>query len=757
MGLKKIQELDSVDDHQGGLSEEEEMVEKMCEDALAAHREFMHHGSPESLERAIALYQRSSDMIPRNNPALAGILDNLGGCLRCRYQRLGDLADLEGSIAQIEAGLRLTSDEDINRPSYLCNLGNSLVARFKRLGNLADLNAAITATRKGVELTQNDDPRKAMYLSNLANSLITRFQRFGNSTDINDSVISYQAAVDLTSSDDPLKPSFLNGLGGSLMKRFQHLGNLADIDNSVKVIQVAVDLTPDEHSSKPGYLSQLGDSLRFRFRRLGRLEDIDNAIAANQAAVYLTPEDDPAKPGRLDSLGSSLSARFGRLGNLGDINDSITSTQAAVNLTPTDHPARFGYLNNLASSLQSRFERLGNRADIDDAIASSQAAVDLMPDDHVSKGGCLTTLGTCLMTRFQRFGDISDIDRSILSKQESVRFIPDGHQDKTGVIKNLGNAFKERFLRLHLPEDAESAVFHFSAATKSPGGPPTEWFDAAESWISVASLADHPSLLAAYESAINVIPLVAWLGLPIVDRHHHLIQMGAITRDAAAAAILLQQYDKALEWLEQGRSIVWTQILQLRTPTDHLRDIRPDLADRLIQVSQLLDRETGQDGFLSEDIQSLEEAGQRYRALTIQWESMIEEVRSIPSFESFLKPLDSVQLMKAARDGPVVVLNMAKTRCDALALLPELDDVIHIPLPEVTPERVNILIEELKDLLGSRGLRMRGERAAKRVEEETDEEGCKRILAELWNNLVKPVLDSLAFSVSIVRSCRFHY
>ncbi|PVF91493.1 hypothetical protein CPB86DRAFT_323730 [Serendipita vermifera] len=280
----------------------------------------------------------------------------------------------------------------------------------------------------------------------------------------------------------------------------------------------------------------------------------------------------------------------------------------------------------------------------------------------------------------------------------------------------------------------------------SPGGPPANRFDAAALWIELASRISHDSLLAAYECALDLMPLVAWLGLPMADRHLHLIKIGGIARDAAAAALSAEQYDKALEWLEQGRSIVWTQVLHLRTPVDELRKVDPGLANQLLRVSRLLDHGSQPTGFSGREALSAEEEGRRYRALTAEWESVINQVRSLPDFKDFLQPRRLSQLMNAAHNGPVVVFNIAKTRCDALALIPELGDIIHIPLPNISSERITELRDELKDHLYSSGIRMRDTRAAVKFTDESNEENCKQVLGELWNSVVKPVLDALAFS-----------
>jgi hypothetical protein len=140
----------------------------------------------------------------------------------------------------------------------------------------------------------------------------------------------------------------------------------------------------------------------------------------------------------------------------------------------------------------------------------------------------------------------------------------------------------------------------------------------------------------------------------------------------------------------------------------------------------------------------------------MEWESIIKQVRSLPNFEDFLRSPSSHRLVNAARNGPVVILNIAAKGCDALAVLPELDDIVHIPLPNLTPKRVIELHTELKDFLSSSGIRSRGERAI-RDTDEADLQTCERVLAELWNNLVHPVPDSLAFSVRLFQQYIYIY
>jgi tetratricopeptide (TPR) repeat protein len=792
--IENYQELASGTRGGRAVRYDEDTLAKLWYDAVAAYDRFERHGELEVLDQAISQFQTIFSSLPEDDPRLADVLNNLGNSLSFRFERLGRLADMNEGIEVLQKVINLIEDGHSNKPMYLNNLGISLQTRFDRLGNVADLDDAIAQKRAAVHLTPNDHPSKPMYLNNLGSSLRSRFERLGNLADIDDSISQKRTAVNLTADNHRNKPAILSSFGNSLRIRFERLGNLADIDDAIAQNRAAVHLAPDDYPEKYMYLSSLGVSLQSRFERLGNLADLDDAIAQNQAVVHLIPANHPTKPMYLSNLGISLRIRFERLGNLADIDDAIRQTEAAIQLAPDDHPNKPVYLNNLAISFRNRFERLGNLADIDGAIAQNQAAVQLIPDGHPMKPTLLSNFGISLETRFRRLGNVADLDNAIAQIQAAVHLVPDGHPkkstylnnlgislqarferlgdlkdindaiaryqtavdltpdthpDKTGRSINLAISLRLRFHRLHQIQDAKLTIHHLSVAAMNPVGPPSARFDAAQRWISIASGIDHPSLLTAYKCAIDLIPLVAWLGLPLVDRHQHLAKMGGIARDAAAAAISLEQYDKALEWLEQGRSVVWTQILHLRSPVDELREVNPELADRLLRASRSLEQGSGQINIPEEAIGSMDEQGRRYRALTMEWESIIDEIRSLPTFENFLRPPTSQHLISAARNSPVVILNIARKRCDALAILPGLDDIIHTPLPNITFEGVVELRDELKDFLYSSGVRSRGERAAMRISEGTNEQTCERVLAELWNNMVYPVLSSLAFPVRV--------
>jgi tetratricopeptide (TPR) repeat protein len=727
--------------------EDPELAATLSNESETLFNKFEHLRGPNDLNDAILHQEMAVDLVPNDHPDKPFYLSKLGALLQSRFLLLGDPSDIDNAVAYQQTAIDAITVDHPQRSKCLGVLGMSLATRFERFGNISDINNSIMYQREARDLMADDDPDKLQCLNNLGICLRFRFNRLQNLADIDSAISELQKAFDLTPENDFNKATPLVNLGASLQDRFERLGKLADIDNAITQLRLAISLMSDDNPSKHFGLVNLGCCLSMRFDRFGSFADIDEAIELQQAGINFIPDKHPEKHAYLANLGTCYGLRFKSLQDVADIDRAITNHQAAAVLTPNNHPRKASYLRNLGISFTKRFELLGSHSDINDAVRYHRAAVNLVPEGQ-DKSSFLTSFGNALQYRFRVLGSVSDINNAIAQHQASVALVSANHPERTARSMNLGNSLLYRYLCLHHPQDLEAAISFWSSAVMCPVGHPVIRFDAVKSWIRAASRFKHESVMAAYECAIDIMPIIAWLGLPIVDRHQHLVKIGGVVRDAAATAISLEQHDKALEWLEQGRSIVWSQILQLRTPIDELRGIDSGLADRLLEVSRLIHLGPGVGGSGGEP-GSMREEGVRYRALTTEWESIIGKIRSLPNCEDFLRPPRSSQLLQAAQKGSIVVLNIVEERCDALVLVPGLEEVVHIPLPKITSKRVTELQEELKGLLSSSGLRMRGDRAAKKAEDTSEDDDFKHILAELWNGLVKPILDSLAFSVSI--------
>ena len=145
-----------------------------------------------------------------------------------------------------------------------------------------------------------------------------------------------------------------------------------------------------------------------------------------------------------------------------------------------------------------------------------------------------------------------------------------------------------------------------------------------------------------------------------------------------------------MEWLEQARSIIWGDLFQLRSSYEDLSVSYPDSAYRLRELSAALEcaSATHKKSLFAlsrstpSATRSLQKEADRHCALAIEQDKLLQDIRKLPGFECFLLQKDFSQLHASAHSGPVVILNAAKSRCDALIVLPNVDHVIHIPLPQ---------------------------------------------------------------------------
>jgi hypothetical protein len=222
-------------------------------------------------------------------------------------------------------------------------------------------------------------------------------------------------------------------------------------------------------------------------------------------------------------------------------------------------------------------------------------------------------------------------------------------------------------------------------------------------------------------------------------------------RDAASAVIAVHDYQKAVEWLEQGRSIIWGQLLNLRTPVDELRKSHPGLANQLVSLSTILETAgTRSNGVADADAikpQSLQSIAQRSHAHVLERNGVLQQIRELPGFERFLlsKPISELSL--AAKMGPVAIINISEYDCDALILLPGLaDEIIHVPLRDFTIHEAQALATSLASIVGTPG---RSDRLHGSIEGDmAPDEIFPTILSELWVKIVQPVLNGIAITVS---------
>ncbi|KAJ1302994.1 hypothetical protein OPQ81_011197 [Rhizoctonia solani] len=395
-----------------------------------------------------------------------------------------------------------------------------------------------------------------------------------------------------------------------------------------------------------------------------------------------------------------------------DLEKAIEYSSRALDSTPDGHPDLPGRLHSLGVSYNDRFQHQGDLKDLEKAIEYSSRALDSTPDGHPDLPGRLYSLGVSYGIRFQRLGDLKDLEKAIEYLSRAVDLTPDGHPNLSRRHFHLATSCLLRYQHTNQLSDLGHSLASFQKSSQLSTGPPR----------------DDISFI--------------WLGASTKQRYEDLSTVENLAINASSAAIRHSNYTLALEWIEHARCVVWNQNLMLRSPLDQLKSCNPHLAVRLEAIShQLQDISYESPGPLPGLI-TQEQEGRQRRHLALEYNSLLSEIRKLPGFENFLQPMKSVGLIRAARFGPVVIINCHKDGCDALITMPRQGEIKHLALPGFTTQKARNAVSDLEESLRRKGLRQRG---VKVKDQSVFKDPIPSVLLDLWAAIVKPVLQFLDF------------
>ncbi|KAF8704671.1 TPR-like protein, partial [Rhizoctonia solani] len=618
------------------------------------------------------------------------------------------LNKMEDSLKEIEEDIQyllhaLTSIEDDDSDSsvsLLAALGSSHELRFDLLGTLEDLQEAIEFRSKALALTPEDDQE-----------------------------LSYLLAAQ----------------GVSLTKRFesQETEESEHFDHAIKYGCISILLIPNSHSKSLLDVVNLGSKYRYMLRDRGEPEDLKVAIEYQRHALDLAPDDHEIEAKWLSNIGITYKDLYRRLGGIEDLEKSIECETRALALTPDIDPNLFLRLANLGISHSCRYVRLGNLADLENAKEYYSKALTLARDDHPHYPITLANLGLVHKSLFECQGRLENLDEAIKLQTQALGIIPDGHPNIPLQHYALLNTFLLR----------NPGPFNYSdyrLAARALAQAPRARFRHTLRLVRMVPDDNAEDRLEAYQAIVDLLPQFAGFGLTTYRRHDDLATLGALASEAASVAIGYSKYALALEWLEQARCVVWNQNFVLRAPIDELKSTYPDVASKLQDISSRLHAADFQESESQTGASVLDmphdQISQEHRRLGIEYNKLVTQIRMLPGFSDFLRPTKVQELVRAARYGPIVVLNCHKDQSDALLVLPGESTIKHVPLPGFTEDKARQTRCEMEKSLRSKE---RGRQPIKRrpiVPE--GEEDFEWVLTTLWYDIVRPILQFLGYMQS---------
>ncbi|HEX6340345.1 CHAT domain-containing protein [Umezawaea sp.] len=603
-----------------------------------------------------------------------GVRSHRAAELTARYVETGDRAPLDQAVAEARAAVADTRPGHPQLPERIDVLGCALGLLARLDGDHGLLAEAVGLHRRAVETSPGGHTYEARFLGNLGTALAAVFHATGDLVRLTEATAVTRRAVDAATRPDD-RTTYLANLAAMLHRRSETTGERAVLDEAVAAAREAVRTGADVVAGHATHLTNLGALLFALWERTRRAATLEECVGLHEEAVRSTPERHPGRPMRLNNLGGALVTAFEQDGDLHALDRGISAHRAAVlGCDPAD-PDHAGYQASLSGALRQRYlsGSSGGEEELAEAVDLARASVRAGRAGAHRRSSRLIGLG------------------------RSLRLLYLDHGDRSALAEALA-AFQE--------------------AAALPSSPTEDRVIAADLWGELAAKADdYTSAAEGFATAVRLLPLLAGRGVGRGDAQYLLSRFADLAADAAACCLAVGRVDEAVALLELGRGVLAAQALDGRGDLADLREREPELADRFAALGAEFESDTPRDRL---------ELADELAALTAV-------IRALPGMDRFLRPPLVADLVEQAREGPVVLVNVSRYRCDALVLTPS-----------------GVVVQDLLDLTASElRRRVTAFQAAVAVtgpEPAEAEAVVHETLEWLWDTVAGPVLDRLGLT-----------
>jgi len=384
--------------------------------------------------------------------------------------------------------------------------------------------------------------------------------------------------------------------------------------------------------------------------------------------------------------------------------------------------------------------RMTDMAEIEKAIEPCRLLLASFHHRDVFRSVAVSVLGRLLLCAFQFANDIEYINEAISILREGLN-LPNAAF--LGLFSSLIDSLSIRFNLRRSREDLSEIMQLYPMAVDHKGTKIPDRFQLSCDWAQLAQIHSHPCTPIAYDYALSSMQDFLTFAPTLDIQHSRLVEMRnnceTLPLDYASYQVHTGQLQGAVETLERGRALIWSEMRGLRSSIDQLRASDPDLADKLAAVNQdlevltltLTQNKYGDGG--EEGLEGMDPFGSlvvRQRGLLDDRHKLISQIQARKGLESFLKPPSFDNLRSAAVCGPVVIVNHCTRRSDIIILLHDSPPSL-IPTADDFYDRANKLRDRL---LGGR---------KKDLDSVEYEDALCSVLKELYELVGRPVIQRL--------------
>ncbi|WP_394620220.1 CHAT domain-containing protein [Lentzea sp. JNUCC 0626] len=700
--IRSCQRIDAA--VQGGRS-----AEYLLDFGAAVLKRYDLAGEFDDVESAILFSRAAIETLPPWSLLLSRAAGVLADALLARFRINADREDLDEAIDRFRWAVDVCPPRSSKRAKLLHSLGTSLEMRYSHQKDAADLAEATEVFRGAVESSKPWDPSLWEYRLDVAHVL--RRRRALGQIDISlpDLVDLYRAAAQHTPAGHPARAEVLTEIGAVLRWSYVETGELAKLREAVVFHREALSLAGEDNPVRGKVLTNLGMVYEVLHLRTEDERYLTEAIGAYREALETLPPGRSDRTWELLGVGSALLDRYQLRKTWEDLTEAVNVLgQAAGRVSPED-PLLGLLVSRLGDASVTAFEHTRELVHLDHAIEVYRAALVANAGDEQGLGRVQSAFGYALRLRYTTTGDVAALDEAILLGRESVRLSEEHYADHVLRRAHLGTALMLRAVTapgdgtgefhdegMAVLAEAVRSETDFSGYGIYAGRLLAEWAARTQDWRTAAD---------ALAAAMDLLPQSVWLGMDRAQRENRLARWQGMASRAAAFALASGDVRRAVELLEHGRAVLWSQMLQIRSDFADLRAQDPHLAEQLSEVArQLADARTAV-GYFDPGTGRLIEPdslrGLEHRTyLAEEWHRLAETARTLPGLEYLLRipPLEALQ--SGLPDGAVVIVNVDDLRCDAIIVTRTACELVE--LPRLSGADVSIHADRFADALKSR-------------------------------------------------------
>ncbi|KAH9048443.1 CHAT domain-containing protein [Lactarius hengduanensis] len=621
--------------------------------------------------------------------------------------------------------------------SVLSRLALAVVDRLSRTGKPEYCERVVGYLREGRKLCRpKDHPELAVLL---AISLTWHSSHTGTEDSYQEMTALYNEYLPLLPSGHYLQPLARLAMGLAATVHSKGGDESDGHDEAINCCRATLNCFPPGSQYRTMCLHVLAVLLRGRYEHFGREECLREADFCTEEALTLYESEN------LRSLRDSDGGLASTMLSLIHANASTAALEEEIQYSHErlsgTQPGQIGHRHALRNSHLvhlMKFSRTNETADLEEAINHHRMLLSSTPNTYKDE----VDMARNLQLAFLRSGRGELLEKSINICRDVLKTHRQASHARLFAI--LGESLALRCLLLGHLESVNEPVSMYKAAFEAYANA-SDKFRIACFWAHFSRAFKHSSTSLAYQNALSV--MQSTLTGPTVQTQHVIIRnLGnhmQIPLDYASFLIERGQLEMAIEMLEQGRALLWSEMRGLRTPVDQLRNVDPTLADKFRDVSQALEAVTTSISLHEnsetppgterghEETDTFSHTLKEQRRVLQDRQEIISQIRKLSGFESFLKAVPFHTLRNAASGGPIVIVNHCRWRCDIVIVLKDAAPSL-IPTPREFYERANTLADRL--------LNARKKHA---LESKHYHRALRSVLEELHELVGQPIVDRL--------------